>query len=139
MSDGDKTIKLGRGDESRPSLDAFRQAWIDSGLHPESEIKTFFADLPADLRSADPKSMAQHAVRTGKLTRYQAQAILTGKIKALVLGSYVILDKLGQGVPGAAIRALSLPLAGGATAFAADVGDLRFGHAGFLIKSRVAI
>ena len=35
--------------------------------------------------------------RQGLITRFQAQAVYEGKTRGLVVGNYVILDKLGEG------------------------------------------
>jgi serine/threonine protein kinase len=43
--------------------------------------------------------------RTGKLTKYQVQAVYEGKTKGLVFGQYVVLDKLGAGGMGVVLKA----------------------------------
>ena len=49
--------------------------------------------------------LAKELIREKKLTAFQAQAALQGKAKNLVLGNYVILDKLGQGGMGMVLKA----------------------------------
>jgi len=44
-------------------------------------------------------------VREKKLTAWQAQQIYSGKGKTLLLGNYLVLDKLGQGGMGVVLRA----------------------------------
>ncbi|MHB8902245.1 MAG: serine/threonine protein kinase [Thermoguttaceae bacterium] len=49
--------------------------------------------------------MARLLVRSGKLTEYQAKAILQGKTKGLVFGNYVVLDQIGAGGMGVVLKA----------------------------------
>ena len=44
-------------------------------------------------------------VKYRKLTKFQAQAVYQGKVKGLILGNYVVLDKLGQGGMGYVYKA----------------------------------
>ena len=41
----------------------------------------------------------------GKLTRYQAAAIRQGKTKGLIIGNYIVLDKVGAGGMGLVLKA----------------------------------
>jgi serine/threonine protein kinase len=63
------------------------------------------AALPEERRAGDGEQMARELVRQKKLTRYQAEQIYSGKGKMLVLGNYVVLDKLGQGGMGVVLKA----------------------------------
>ena len=45
----------------------------------------------------DPKTLAGELIRRGWLTPFQANKLLQGKGQDLVLGSYVLLKKLGEG------------------------------------------
>jgi serine/threonine-protein kinase len=53
----------------------------------------------------DPKIMAEHLVRLGKLSRFQAKKLLAGKSAGLVLGPYEILNVLGKGGMGSVFLA----------------------------------
>lgn len=57
-----------------------------------------FADNSAE-------ELAREFVRQGDLTKFQAQHLLQGKGKALVLGSYTVLDKIGAGGMGQVFKA----------------------------------
>jgi hypothetical protein len=45
----------------------------------------------------DIQELAKHIVRLGWITLYQAKKILSGHAQDLVLGNYVIIDKIGEG------------------------------------------
>ena len=81
--------------------DEFIEQLGELGLLPPEELEP--------LRNGDPSqtadALAKDLVKRKKLTLFQAQQIAAGKGKALVLGSYVILDKLGQGGMGLVLLA----------------------------------
>jgi hypothetical protein len=66
-----------------------------------ADITAIIDSLPAERKPHDGEQLAKELVRLKKLTAYQAQQIYVGKGRSLVLGEYVILDKLGQGGMGA--------------------------------------
>ena len=53
----------------------------------------------------DPKSLAKELIQRGWLTPYQANQLLTGKGHELVLGSYILLERLGEGGMGQVFKA----------------------------------
>ena len=85
-------------------LEQFTQQLVDSGLIPAADVRTLLDGLPAD-RKADGQALARELVRQKKLTAFQAQEIYAGRGKGLVLGNYVVLDKLGQGGMGMVLKA----------------------------------
>ena len=87
------------------TLEEFHDCAAASGVLSGEESRRFLESLPSQNRPADPKSLAIELARAGKLTRYQAGAILQGKIKFLAFGEYAVLDKLGQGGMGQVLKA----------------------------------
>ncbi|MCY2992153.1 MAG: SUMF1/EgtB/PvdO family nonheme iron enzyme [Planctomycetota bacterium] len=87
------------------SLDQFTQQLADSGLMSSDDIASVVAGLRASSKPLDGEALARQLVRQKKLTAYQAQEIYSRRGKSLVLGNYVILDKLGQGGMGLVLKA----------------------------------
>jgi serine/threonine protein kinase len=77
----------------------------ESGLMSAGEIFAFQDGLPPAERPGDVQTLAARLVQAGKLTKFQAQAIYQGKTKGLVIGEYVVLDKLGEGGVGVVLKA----------------------------------
>ncbi len=72
-----------------------------SQLLPDDDV----AKLSEVTKSHDSESFARELVADGKLTSFQARALLHGRWKGLVLGNYIVLDKLGQGGMGNVFKA----------------------------------
>ena len=78
-------------------IDRFLNNADASGLLTAEEITEFIESLPPDRRPQDGEQLARELVRQNKLTKYQAEQIYAGKTKLLVLGNYIVMEKLGQG------------------------------------------
>lgn len=87
------------------ALDRFSQRLAESGLLSDAEIASLIETLPANRRPHDGEQFARLLVKHNKLTVYQAQQIYAGKGRSLVLGNYIVLDKLGQGGMGTVLKA----------------------------------
>lgn len=86
------------------TLDEFCSALITHGLLSSEaleRIRSLLGDVTSD-------RFARALVQNGKLTEYQAQEVIAGRGKRLVLGNYLVLSKLGQGGMGVVFKAVHL-------------------------------
>src|SRR5438132_10116082 len=79
------------------SLDDFYKCVGASRILPADEARQFVAGLPGGKRPETPKAAAIELIKAGKLTRFQGQAVLQGKLKYLSFGDYIVLERLGRG------------------------------------------
>lgn len=93
------------------TLGQFTEQLTSSGLMTGDEVSAALAEL---LPGVDPASanapqqvetLARGLVKQKKLTPFQAQQLYAGRGKTLLLGNYVVLDKLGQGGMGMVLKA----------------------------------
>jgi serine/threonine protein kinase len=78
------------------SAEQFLRTVLRSRLLTREELQAALRDVPRGQRdSAD--ALAEHLIRAGKLSRFQARKLLKGIALGLVLGPYQILAPLGKG------------------------------------------
>jgi len=78
----------------------FRQAVVELGLMDAEAFDRMAAGFASDM-----PGLTRALSRAGLVTLYQAAAICQGKVRGLVVGDYLILDKLGQGGMGVVFKA----------------------------------
>jgi hypothetical protein len=87
------------------SLDEFYTCLEASRVLPSDNVRQFVASLPEEKQPTTPKAAAIELIKAEKLTRFQGQAVLQGKIKYLSFGEYVVLDRLERGGMGEVLKA----------------------------------
>jgi serine/threonine protein kinase len=78
---------------------------VNSGVMSAADLHSFVQRFPKEQRPSDAASMARELIRAGKLTKYQAGLIYQGEGDSLVIGEYVVLDRIGAGGMGEVFKA----------------------------------
>jgi serine/threonine protein kinase len=84
------------------TLEKFVQQLEDSGILAGETLKEF---LPPKSEPKDAEELARELVRKKKLTKFQAEEVSKGKRKSLVLGNYILMEKIGAGGMGQVFKA----------------------------------
>jgi serine/threonine protein kinase len=83
-------------DADLPTVDGFLQTVLRSRLLDREQLQDALRDVPRDQRD-DPRALADHLIRKGKLSRFQASKILRGTGRGLLLDHFQVLSPIGRG------------------------------------------
>jgi serine/threonine protein kinase len=78
---------------------------VQCGFVSSDELSAVLAELPARDNRADAWALADLLVSLGKLTPFQASSLCQDRAKWLLLGDYLVLDRIGAGGMGQVFKA----------------------------------
>jgi serine/threonine protein kinase len=89
-------MQTSRADDASPSAEDFLRNVLRSRLVLRDELQAALRSVPRELRD-DARALADHLMRAGKLTRFQASKLLKGVSAGLIFGPFRVLTPLGKG------------------------------------------
>jgi serine/threonine protein kinase len=81
------------------SVDSFLRLVLRSRLLDRAQLQAALRGMPLEGRDR-PSAVADHLVKQGKLSRFQARKLLNGTFVGLLLGTFQILSPIGRGAMG---------------------------------------
>jgi serine/threonine protein kinase/Leucine-rich repeat (LRR) protein len=97
------TSDIGRAE--RQTVEEILQSLSSGGLLRESELLAAREHSSGQAGEYAVEKLAAWLVERGQITQYQATMLCSGQVSGLVLGNYIVLDKLGQGGMAAVFKA----------------------------------
>jgi serine/threonine protein kinase len=82
-----------------PAVEDFLKTVLRSGILDRAQLQQALGGLPSESRD-DPQRVAEHLIKLGKLSRFQARKLLKGAALGLVLGPFQVLAPIGRGATG---------------------------------------
>ncbi len=79
-----------------PTVNDFLKTVLRSGLLDRDQLKDALRKVPRDQRE-EPRVVADHLIKTGRLSRFQARKLLEGTPVGLKLGPFQVLAPVGRG------------------------------------------
>jgi serine/threonine-protein kinase len=79
---------------------------VHSHLIERGDLEPIVTAFQKDNPAADSAALAEHLVRRGFLTTFQATRLLEGQGRGLVLGPYILVESIGSGSVGTVYKAL---------------------------------
>lgn len=87
------------------SLEQFSRKLADSGLMSSEQVESFCETLEPDQKPHAADELSRKLVEKEVLTKYQVDTLSSGSQDPLVVGDYVVLQKVGEGGMGVVFKA----------------------------------
>ena len=87
------------------TLERFIEYVSEIGFMTVEEVHDFLDELPLNKQPRSARRLVQEMLKRKKITKFQADLIFKGKLKRLVVGNYIVLEKIGQGGMGRVYQA----------------------------------